>query len=217
MRKSRITIPSQQQIDAMYESGDIEQMREINERLAKVANQRFKQLEKSGMTHTTAYTRSKYFLSEVSEVSNGETFSRSKKISAEDLHEQLSEIRVFLTDETSTVSGEKARRQDKMFDTMTKGTGEKGFKLDLPEDIKLPPDYVGTPNDYFKKKFLQFLDEDAWSEIKKYKYTEDGSVLQQAGEAIAKGAKISDLKNAYEQYLRKEVSIYEMWDSWTKV
>lgn len=211
MRKSRITIPSQQELDSLYESGNEEELRALNERLAKVANQRFKQLEKSGMTHTSAYTRAKFYLSEVSEVSNGETFSRSKKIDIEALHDQLSEMRVFLTDETSTVSGEKARRADKMFDTMIKGTGEKGFKLDLP------PDMMGQSNDYFKKKFLQFLDQDAWTEIKKYKYTEDGSVLQQAGEAIAKGAKISDLKSAYEQYLRKEISIYEMWDNWTKV
>ena len=213
----RIQIPSQQELDALYESGNIDELRAINERLAKTANQRFKQLEKSGMTHTSAYTRAKFYLSEVSEVSNGETFSRSKKISAEYLHDQLSEMRVFLTNETSTVSGEKQRRTDKMFDTMTKGTGAKGFKLELPEDIKLPPDYVGDRNEYFKKKFLQFLDQDAWNEIKKFKYTEDGNILNQAGEALAKGAKISDLKNAYEQYLRKEVSIYEMWDNWIKV
>lgn len=213
----RIQLPSQQELDALYESGNIDELRAINERLAKTANQRFKQLEKSGMTHTSAYTRAKFYLSEVSDVSNGETFTRSKKISAEDLHDQLSEMRVFLTNETSTVSGEKQRRSDKMFDTMTKGTGPKGFKLELPEDIKLPPDYMGDRNDYFKKKFLQFLDQDTWTEIKKFKYTEDGNILNQAGEALAKGAKISDLKNAYEQYLRKEVSIYEMWDNWTKV
>ena len=67
----RIQIPSQQELDALYESGNIDELRAINERLAKTANQRFKQLEKSGMTHTSAYTRAKFYLSEVSEVSNG--------------------------------------------------------------------------------------------------------------------------------------------------
>lgn len=220
MRKPRvIDVPSTQQIEALYEAGDYEQLRAINEKLAKVANQRMKQLEKSGISRTHALDRAQYYLSEVSEIAKGGKFSRSKKADIDEIVDQIQEMSIFIKDKTSTVSGEKERRSDKMFESLTTGIkrADKIPKLLIPEDIEVPADWQGTRNEYFKEKFLSFLDSKMWDDIKKFQYSEDTNVLQEAGDALAKGAKLSDLKKAYRQYLEGEVTMSDMWASWTSI
>ena len=159
MRKPRlIDVPSTQQIEALYQAGDYEQLRAINERLAKVANQRMKQLEKSGISRTHALDRAQYYLSEVSEIAKGGKFSRSKKADIDEIVDQIQEMSIFLKDKTSTVSGEKERRSDKMFESLTTGIqrADKIPKLLIPEDIEVPADWQGTRNEYFKEKFSEF-------------------------------------------------------------
>lgn len=215
MRKPRtVDLPTQQEIDALRDSGNIEELRALNERLAKVANQRFKQAEKSGIKRSRALDRAKYYLSEVSEVSDGEKFSRSKKIDIDNLHEQLTEIRIFLADQTSTVSGEKRRRAEQSFKTMT--SGKKPY-IEIPSEIKIPASWTGTANEYFQDRFLAFLEDDYWKDIKKLLYSPDTNILAEAGEAIAGGASIKDLNKAFRDYLKGEVSIFEVWDNWTSV
>lgn len=213
-RHSTVELPTQQEIDALRDSGDIEALRAMNERYAKVANQRFKQAEKSGIKRSHALDRAKYYLSEVSEVSKGDKFSRSKKLDVDTFHEQLTEIRIFLADETSTVSGEKQRRAKQAFQTMT--GGEKPY-IEIPSEIKIPADWQGSATEYFQDRFLAFLEDDAWKDIKKFLYSPEGNILAEAGEAIAKGASLRDLGKAYKDYLKGEISIFDMWDSWTSV
>lgn len=175
-----------------------------------------KELEKHGMKNTQAYVNAKYYLSEVSELSSGETFSRKKTGDIDALGEELKQASKFLRSDTSTVIGEKQRRSNKAFETLV----EKGT-LDIPEIIEVPKDFSGTRTEYFKQKFFQFLDQDAWKDIKKHiggGGTNGGyNALQEAGEAIAKGAEIKDLNKAYRKYLKGEIDIYTMWDDWTNV
>lgn len=215
MRKRKtIALPTQQQLDELVKRGDIEQLKAINERLAKTANQRMAQLYKSGIKHSSALERAKYYTEQVSEVQTGGVFSRSKKLSLDTYAEQISEELIFLRSQSSTVSGEKERRFEKSFETLT--TGENPY-LDLPDDVEIPDDYQGTRQEYFKEKFEEFLKADVWKDVYKFIYTTENNVLQQAGEAIAKGANIQDLKDAYKQYLRNEIDIYSMWDNWVSV
>ena len=215
MRKRKtIALPTQQQIDELVKRGDIEQLKAINERLAKTANQRMAQLYKSGVKHSSALERAKYYTEQVSEVQTGGVFSRSKKLSLDTYAEQISEELIFLRSQSSTVSGEKERRFEKSFETLTTG---KNPYLDLPDDVEIPDDYQGTRQEYFKEKFEEFLKADVWKDVYKFIYTTENNVLQQAGEAIAKGANIQDLKDAYKQYLRNEIDIYSMWDNWVSV
>lgn len=222
-RRKTVELPTTQQIERLYDRGNIIELRKINERLAKVANQRRAQLYKSGIRHSSALTRMEYYTQQVSEYTSGGVFSRSKKLPADALLDQLKEILIFLRAPTSTVTGEKERRAERSFRTLTEGkTLEDGTKtapyMEIPSDIKVPGDYEGSREDYFKDKFLSFLDQDAWKDIKKFLYvSEDSSLLSQAGEALARGASISDLNKAYKKFLSNEVDIYTMWDNWASV
>lgn len=219
MKKKRRTIdlPTQQEIDRIVKRGDIEQLIKINERLAKTANQRMAQLVKSGIKHSTALERAKYYTEQVSEVQTGGVFSRSKKLSLETYAEQISEELTFLRSSASTVSGEKEIRALKSFQTLTRGKdGEKPY-LDIPKDIEVPSSWEGTREEYFQEKFISFLEQDAWKDIKKFLYTDNTNILAQAGEAIARGANLEDLKDAYKAYLRNEIDIFTMWDDWVSV
>lgn len=224
MKKTRrtITLPTQQEIDRLYKSGDINELRRINERLAKTANQRMAQLYKSNIRKTPALARAKYYVEQVSPIMTGGVFSRSKKIDPETLHEQISEELIFLRSSTSTVSGEKERRARKAFQTLTKGKlredgGRDRPYLEIPEAVQIPSDWTGTRNQYFEEKFLSFLEADVWKDIKKYLYSTDTNLLQEAGEAIARGADVSDLTKAYRDYLEGETDIFTMWDDWTSI
>lgn len=219
MKKKRRTIdlPTQQEIDRIVKRGDIGQLIKINERLAKTANQRMAQLVKSGIKHSTALERAKYYTEQVSEVQTGGVFSRSKKLSLETYAEQISEELTFLRSSASTVSGEKEIRALKSFQTLTRGKdGEKPY-LDIPKDIEVPSSWEGTREEYFQEKFISFLEQDAWKDIKKFLYTDNTNILAQAGEAIARGANLEELKEAYKAYLRNEIDIFTMWDDWVSV
>lgn len=161
---------------------------------------------------TASYNIAKYYIQNESELSSGETFSRKKTNDIDALGEDLKQASKFLRSQTSTVSGEKKRRK-KIFHSLTK----KGGALKIPETIKVPADFKGSRNEYFQNKFLEFLDNDVWKDIKKYIYAENTEVLAEAGEAIAKGAQIEDLEEAYYNYLEGEQDIFTVWDDWIKV
>ena len=221
-RRKTIELPTQQQIDKLVAKGDIGELIKINERLAKTANQRMVQLSKSGIKHNTALERAKYYTQQVSEVQTGGVFSRSKKLTLETYAEQIAEELVFLRSSSSTVTGEKEIRALKSFQTLTlgkvdpDGRREKPY-LDIPDEIEVPDTWTGTREEYFQEKFLSFLGQDAWKDIKKYLYTDNTNILAQAGEAIARGASIKDLREGYKSYLSKEKDIFTMWDDWVSV
>ena len=224
MARRTINLPTTQEVEQLYEEGNIDKLRQLNERFAKTANQRMAQLFESGIKNSAALNRAKDYIYYESELQTGGVFSRSKKIGVETLVEQIKEELIFLRSSSSTVTGEKEIRALKSFTTLTEGKrDEKGNLisdpyLKIPSEIRVPKSWSGTPNEYFQHKFLNFLSQDAWKDIKKYLYSnEDDSLLKEAGEAIARGAKISDLNKAFGDYLRGEIDVYTMWDNWTSI
>ena len=222
MARRTIKLPTTQQIDILYEQDNIQELRAINERLAKTANQRMAQLYKSGIRETNALKRARYFIDQESGLSTGGVFSRSKKLTKDQLLDNITQEMIFLRSSSSTVTGEKEIRALKSFKTLTEGKrDEKGNiqapYLEIPKDIVVPKRWKGTREEYFQNRFLSFLEEDAWKDIKKYLYSDNSNILAEAGEAIARGAKISDLTSAYKQYLRGEISVYSMWENWTSI
>ena len=203
----RAETPTYQDIMNLYRSGDIEGLREMNTLLAKRVNQRMSELERYDMEGTAAYKRATDWLENSSKFSAGQRFSRSKKMTAEDLKDQLIQEANFLRAQTSTRRGEMERREH-IFESLTKGVGGQAPAIEVPE---------GEDLDSFKKKFLEFLDDDAWSELKKHIYTSD--ILDQAGEAIAAGASIDELNQALKDYNSgaSDLDYDEIWQNWIKV
>lgn len=205
MARAKTNIPTIQEIDNLYKSGDVEALRAINEKLAKRANQRLKEFENRDM-ETAAVTRAKGFIQEYKELGNGKNFSRRKSLDIDDLVLNIKEESKFLRSQTSTVSGEMKRRE-KIFNTLTKK--DRNGKSIIPS--------VGSEDrDTYKKKFLDFLDSDVWSEIKKSLYADTNITMDEAGEAIASGASIDELESAFNDYLEGETDtdLFEIWDNW---
>ena len=202
---ARSKLPTIQEIDNLYKKGDIEALREWNEKLAKRANQRMKEFEKRGM-ETAAYNRAQGYIQEYKELGNGKNFSRRKSLDIDDLVQNIKEESKFLRSQTSTVSGEMKRRE-KIFNTLTKK--DKSGKSIIPTVSEV------DDKDTYKKKFLDFLDTDVWNEIKKSLYADTNITMDEAGEAIANGATVQDLEKAFNDYLSgEETDIFEMWDNW---
>lgn len=201
---ARVKIPTVQEINNLYNSGDVEALREINEKLAKRANQRLAEMDKRGM-ETAAYTRAKGFIEEFKELGNGRNFSRRKTLDIDDLVQNIKEESNFLRSQTSTVSGEMKRRE-KIFNALTKK--DRNGKSIIPQ---AEPE----ERDTYKKKFLEFLDSDVWSELKKSLYADTNITMEEAGEAIKNGASVEDLEAAYTDYLEgEETDIFTIWDEW---
>ena len=212
MKNSRANVPSIEHIRNLYESGDISQLQALNETLAKRSNERMRQLEKYDFDSTAAYKRAQSFIKE-SDFAKNNRFSRSKKMDIDSLYDQVKQEANFLRWQTSTVKGEMERRE-KIFDSLTSqrinpetGNIEDPI-IDLPSDMDM---------DVFKKKFLEFLDSNAWDELKKHIY--QSNILNEAGEAIAAGADVSELKQAITDYVNKETEddLPTIWDNWIKV
>lgn len=195
----RKEVPSMEYITNLYESGNLQELRAINETLAKRANWRLSDLENKGLDSSAAYTRATYYLSEVSDYSSGDRFSRSKQMDIDSLYEQIKQESNFLRWQTSTAAGERKRRE-RVFNTL-----EEKNLIEIPENMD---------KDAFKDKFLRFLSDDAWTEIKKHLYHKD--ILNEAGEAIAAGASVQELSQAMTDYMTGETSedILTIWDNW---
>ena len=88
MASRRKPIITKEEIDRLYESGDIEALRAYNETYAKRSNERLASLEKSDL-ETSAYNRAVDWLQVESDFSSGTRFSRSKKMDIDDLRNQL--------------------------------------------------------------------------------------------------------------------------------
>lgn len=211
MKKVSSEVPTIEQIQSLYNKGDIEGLRALNEKLAKRSNQRMISLKKAGLDTTAAMTRAQRDIENIG-ISSGR-FSRSKKLSAEDLYKQVKSETNFLRWQTSTVSGE-IKRREKIWESLT------SQRIDEQTgDIKNPAiDLSGVEDiDAFKKNFLKFLDDGAWEELKKHIYTKN--ILNEAGEAIAAGASVEELSEAMKNYVNgnTEDDLLTIWDNWTSV
>lgn len=204
-------VPSIEEIQSLYRKGDEEALRGLNETLAKRSNQRLTTLEKAGLDTTAAYKRVTDKLSDFDFAKN-DRFSRSKKLSLDQLYDQVRAESNFLRWQTSTPAGEMKRRENIWQSLTTQSIGEDG-------EIKQPTIDLGNVGDIdaFKKKFLEFLDTDSWEELKKRLYHQN--ILNEAGEAISAGADIEELNEAMQKWIdgETEKDLFTIWDSWTSV
>lgn len=204
MRKG--SIPTAQELDVIYKralAGDASaeaQLGDINARLAKRANERMRDIERKGLEGTAAYNRAKYFIQE-QDFGTGVYFSQSKKLDVDDLLLNIENASNYLRSQTSTAAGEMKRRSD-IIDKLS----DRGH-IELPDD---PKDVEG-----FKKKFLDFLDSNAWDDIKKHMYATGSGMIGEAAEAIQNGANVNDLLRSFKDYQKgADTDLFEIWDNW---
>ena len=200
-------IPTTQQINALADkaaSGDesaLAELGELNNRISKRANQRMRDIEAKGLEGTAAYNRAQYFIQDQDfGTKNRKYFTQSRNLEVEDAALNIINASQFLRSQTSTAAGEMRRRAD-IIDRL-----EEGGYIDVPDD---------DPTE-FKRNFLEFLDTNAWDDIKKHMYATNSGMLKEAGEAIQNGAKLSDLMRAHKDYQRgADTDLHEIWDNWT--
>ena len=209
-------IPTTQEIRrlaAQAEKGDpdaLKELGEMNNRLAKRANERMRDIERKGLSGTSAYNRAKYWLQEEADFSGNDYFSQSRKLSPEDAEANLEAITDYLRSQTSTAAGEKRRRQnigDKLYD--------KGFFDDYLDALPDEAD-KGSALDDMQKKLMQMFDTDAWDDIRKQNRGGTNALVAEAVDALSQGALIGDLKRAFRDFQRGADTDYiEMWENWT--
>lgn len=197
-RYKAISMDVLQEIASRAAGGDnsaLAELGRLNSKYGRAANQRARELEKREM-QTGAYVRAaeKMGISR-KQLNEGARprFSQAKTGDAESLLRSLEETTKFLNYQTATVSGEMARREN-----IIKGLEKMGYN-------------VG--ND--KKKFLDFLDSDAWSEFKDIFGSKDA--MKKVSDQMAKGADIGKLMEAYQNFVTKESEaedVLSVFDGW---
>lgn len=212
MRNTRKAVPTTEYLKSLYEAGNIEELQRQNEIMAKRANTRMRELEKAGLDSTAALKRAKHYLGDT-DYTSANRFSRSKKLSLDDLYEQTVQEGKFLRAQTSTAAGELKRREE-IWSSLT------SQRIDeATGDIKEPVISLAGIDDVdaYKEKFLDFLDSGAWEEFKKHLYTKH--ILNDAGEAVAAGASVEDLNEAFQAFKdgTSEDDLITIWNNWVSV
>ena len=178
-----------QDIIDMYQSGDLAGMVEAQKTLSKRANARLLDMEKQGLETSPAYKRVDYY-------TDGEKVrfsAASKNKSSIEIYENLLNINKFLNSSTGSVGKYKAYKQD-----IANGLKDSGV---FDESID---------ND----KIIEFLESDAWENLKKYVYTTN--TMTDISDALTAGAKVSDLEKAYYDFVNGDIdsdpiTIFEEW------
>ena len=178
-----------QDIIDMYQSGDLAGMVEAQKTLSKRANSRLLDIEKQGLQNSPAYKRVDYY-------TDGEKVrfsAASKNKSSLEIYENLLNINKFLNSSTGSVGRYKAYKQD-----IANGLKDSGV---FDESID---------ND----KIIEFLESDAWENLKKYVYTTN--TMTDISDALTAGAKVSDLEKAYHDFVNGDtdsdpITIFEEW------
>lgn len=199
-------IPTSQEVDRLYQratSGDaaaLQELGDLNNKLAKRANERMRDLERQGVEGTAAYNRAKYYIQD-QDFGTGVYFSQSRKLDPDDLLINIDNVSEYLRAETSTSAGERKRRKN-----ISDSLENKGFFDDVaPEDV----------NDT-KKQLLDFFDTAAWEDIRKHNIGGTNELVSEAVEAIENGALLGDLKRAFKDFQRGADTDYiEIWENWT--
>ena len=210
------------------EKGDqaaLKELGEMNNRLAKRANERMRYLERAGYVEdaaginrktgryeggTGAYNIAKFWLSEEADFSGNDYFSQSRKLSPEDAAANIEAATTFLRAQTSTVSGE-VKRREHILDTLAggikkDGTRGKDYFVDVAEDDV----------EDIKNKLLEFFDTKAWEEFRKAHRGGTNIYVADAVDALSQGALIGDFKRAFKDFqMGADTDYIEMWENWS--
>ena len=205
------TLPTAQEVDALYKRASrndpdaVSELGELNNKLAKRANQRMRDIERKGIQGTAAYNRAKKYLEDFDTggFTKQEYFSQSRKLDPDVLYKNIEEASKYLRWQTSTPAGEMKRRSKIVDSLMENKTIKETFAdIDDAETVK--------------KDLLDFFDTDAWADIRKANKGGTDPVVAKAIEAIEHGALLSDLTRAFKdfQFNKVDTDQIELFESW---
>ena len=209
------------------EKGDkdaLSELGELNNKLAKRANQRMRDLERKGMIDkkarinkrkgvyeggTAAYNKAKYWLSEEADFSGNDYFSQSRHLKVEDAVSNIEAASEYLRSQTSTTAGENTRRK-KIADALESA----GF---FNEYIQPDAQDESGTTDALKSKLIEMFDTDAWADLRRFNKGGTNQLVAEAVDALSSGALIGDLKRAFKDFQRDKVTTdrIEIWDNWS--
>lgn len=168
-----------------------ERLRDLNETYSRRASQRMRELENRDM-NTKALQYAQHYLDQRDRT----RFGAGKSADIDEVIENLQQARKFLSWETSTVGGERARVEG-MLDTLRSHGIIDEFE-----------------NEREKRSFLNFLESDAFAD---YKKMIGSGIIGEAQNAIANGATVDELNAVYQEYKAGNVGAIESWESWTRL
>lgn len=187
---------TQQELYDLYQAakgGDksaLQTLRESSSYYGKKGNERIREF-KAADTGSTALSRAEHFLQTQMKRN---TFSRSKKLSAEEAYQNASEARRFMRSKTGTVKKETDRMSrvlEKLSELPTDPKNKRSFVI---------PKSLGTGEG--RKQFEKFLKSSAWDEIKK---TQGSEEMKNVADAIAaERVDIKEMLKAYEESFEDE-------------
>lgn len=213
------SIPTTQEIRDLAEraeKGDskaLEDLGKLNNKLAKRANERMRNIERKGLEGTGAYNRAKYWLQEEADFSGNDYFSQasklilnkkigSRQLSVDDAVNNLEAITDFLRSQTSTAEGERLRREN-----IADKLSEAGFFKGIDDEV---------PEEELRNKLMQMFDTDAWEDIRANNKGGTNTLVAEAVDALSQGALIGDLKRAFKDFQRGADTDYiELWENWS--
>lgn len=196
-RFQRATIIDIEELEALADAAEggnelaEERLRVLNETYSHRASQRMRELENRGM-NTKALQYAQHYLDQRDRT----RFGAGRGADIVEVIENLEQVRKFLSWETSTVGGERARVES-MLDTLQSHGIIDEFE-----------------NEREKRSFLKFLESGSFAD---YKKMIGSGIIGEAQNAIANGKTVDELNAAYQEYKSGNVGAIESWESWTRL
>lgn len=118
---------------------------------------------------------------------------RGRNLSNEDIRKQILDMQAFLRSKTGTAKGAKEYAEKEI-----KRLREAGIDMDI---------------ETFMGEWADFLSTEAFKEFKKY---DSERAIMEGMDALKSGKTLEDLKDLWEMYQRKEITMMEVWNTWRK-
>lgn len=168
-----------------------QQQQQVYYTLAKRANQRFRDIGKNDVT-SYAINKAKEYLNDTQERS---TFKQSKKLTGNELKQNLKALEDFFTSKTSTMQGIKEVEKNHL------------------ENIRNAGIELKTKSD--KKKFFDFLSSQAFKTLSKY--ADSNQVRDDFGKAIDEGYSVDEILKGYDEFIENDMTFEEVSERRAKI
>lgn len=166
----------------------LELLKEYVRKESKNANARMERFAKADVK-SPALLQAQFFLSQ-----HGKTkFGISRNATPESLEKTATALLKFSSAKTGTIYGAK-KVTEKNISNIEKQLG-----------IKIPADKIGAVEEFLSSDFF-----------KEFKTFDSERALEDGIQSVIRGANISDIESAWQQYIEGESVLTDAWEEWTE-